>query len=267
MTAAYALLGHPVAHSRSPALHGHWFARHGIDATYRAIEVDPTRHRELRSIVVANGLRGANVTVPFKAAILAQLDQLTPLARAAGSANTLWWDGDRLCGDSTDGPGFVRALPRAPDRARPALILGSGGAGRAVAAGLAGAGWERVVLLARDPEGAVASLLSLRAAFPDTAFAAGPLGDWADLAPGAGLVVVAVSAPGRDAIRALDPAPVPSDACWCDLNYWDADPPHRATLGARFVDGRGMLIHQAALAFERWTGIAPDPADLPEHFW
>lgn len=145
-------------------------------------------------------------------------------------------------------------------------MLGAGGAGRAVAAGLAQAGAGSVALLSRDPPRVDPTIDPLRAAFPHTAFTNAPWSGWDPLASRAGLVVVAVSAAGRDAVRALDPAPIPRDATWCDLNYWDGDPPHREAMGDRFLSGHGMLVHQAALAFERWTGIAPDPTDLPEVF-
>ncbi len=261
----YALLGHPVAHSRSPALHDHWFARHGVAATYVAIDVGPDPAADLADILRREGLSGANLTVPLKEAFLDRVDRLTPLARAARSVNTVWWEGDRLCGDTTDAPGFVDALeavaPLDPDR--PALVLGAGGAGRAVAAGLAARGVTRITLFNRTPQRATAALAHLAPAFPATRFAAYPLQSASEHLSGAGVVAVCVSGPGRAAIRALSIDALPADARWCDLNYWDPDPPHRVALGARFDDGRGMLVHQAARAFERWTGIRPDPADLP----
>lgn len=261
----YALLGHPVAHSLSPALHSHWFARHGIDATYTAIELDPARADEIGPFFRGSGLAGANLTVPFKAAILPDLDRITDIARVAGSVNTLWWDGDRLCGDTTDARGFVDALEAtAPlDPSRPAVILGAGGAGRAVAAGLAQRGFRSITLLNRTPERAERAAEALRAHFLDTRFSSGPFEAWSARVSGAGLVASCVSGPGRASVAALDPGLLPSDCRWCDLNYWDPDPPHRDALGARFDDGRQMLVHQAALAFERWTSIRPDPADLP----
>lgn len=253
----YALLGHPVAHSRSPALHNGWFARYGIAARYEAIELDPARASEVGAFFRGSGLAGANLTVPFKAAILADLDEITDVARAAGSVNTLWWEGERLCGDTTDAAGFVAALEPLDPRRR-AIVLGAGGAGRAVAAGLAQRGFVTVVLLNRTESTARAALGPLRAHFPHTRFSAGSFEAWSEHAPDAGLVASCVSGPGRSAVAALDVGLVASDCRWCDLNYWDSSPPHADVLGKRFDDGSSMLVHQAALAFERWTGIRPD---------
>ena len=264
MSRRYALLGHPVAHSRSPALHNHWFARSGLDATYEARDIDPARADDIARIFRDSDLDGANLTVPFKTAVVPHLDRITPLARAAGSVNTLWREGGSLHGDSTDGPGFLQALratgPLHPDR--PAVILGVGGAGRAIAAALAQAGWTELALLNRTPQRADDAATQLSAHFHDCRFTAGPLSAFDPRSTA--LVAMCVSGPGREAIRALPIDGLPADARWCDLNYWDHAPPHRDALNDRFDDGSSMLTHQAALAFARWTGITPDPSDLPD---
>lgn len=261
MTARYALLGHPVAHSLSPAMHTHWFARHGIDATYEAREIPPDCTDLAPHLA---DLVGANLTVPFKQVVFGLLDHAEPMALLCKSVNTVWRDGDRLCGETTDADGFVDGLlaHRAVDPDRPVTLLGAGGAGIAVAAGLAHRGWTHITLRNRTTAraGAAAALLSRH--FPRAHFTAGPLEgfDPTDL----GLVAVCVSGPGRAAVRALSIEGLPDDAVWCDLNYWDADPPHRAELSGRFLGGLPMLAHQAARSFHRWTGVRPDADDLPE---
>jgi shikimate dehydrogenase len=181
--------------------------------------------------------------------------------------NTLSIHQGKLVGDNTDAEGFVAAVEAHATlhSDRPAIVLGAGGAGRAVAAGLAARGVPVVHLLNRSEPTAQAAASHLAAYFPGTRFVAGALTSehFSLLAPSAGLVAVCVSGGARTAIETLNPAPLPSDVTWCDVNYWMRDPPHRAALGARFLGGHPMLIHQAAIAFSRWTSIRPDPHDLP----
>lgn len=255
----YALIGHPVEHSLSPALHNHWFSQYGIEARYDALPLDPSRAGEVAQVFRAEGLDGANLTVPFKEHILDALDEIGPTARVARSVNTLWWEGGRLCGDSTDAAGFVDALEvdRPLDLSGVAVVLGTGGAGRAVAVGLAQRGFTRVALLNRTTRRADEAAAQLAAHFPHTEFTVGSLRALSEYVEDATVVASCVSGPGREAVRALDVCKLPADSRWCDLNYWDRDPPHRATLGPRFDDGRRMLIAQAARAFEHWTGHRP----------
>lgn len=252
-TAVYALLGRPVAHSRSPSLHNAWFARHGLDAVYVCLEV-PASVTAVGAVLRC--LAGANVTVPLKAQAADAVDALTPLARASGAVNTVWREGGRLWGDNTDAEGFVRGLHAAfgPIRPERIAILGAGGAARAVAAGLAAHGAAEVWFLNRSEDRAEDAARRLASHCPATAFRAGPLA-----VPDVDLVVNATSGGARAAVEAL---PLPdSDLLWVDLNYWMTDPPHLAALAARgnrVLDGHPMLWHQAALAFERFTGITPD---------
>ena len=259
-TRTFALLGHPVAHSLSPAMHNAWFAHHGLDAVYVALPVAPSAAR-LAEAIHTLGLSGANITVPHKTRLGAALDLLGPVAAATGAVNTIVRRGDQLHGYNTDAEGFVRGWREAggePVGAR-AIVLGAGGAGRAVAAGLASHGADSVTLLNRSAR----PVDALAAAWPDTQFAVEPLDAWRHRSAEASLVVNALPSAGRPLVAALDLSSLATDVWWSDLNYWDDAPPGLAEAsarGLRTATGHKMLLHQGALAFALFTGIEPDPA-------
>lgn len=246
-----AVLGWPIAHSRSPAMHDAAFAALGVDAVMLPFAVPPPALASAVRGLVALDALGASVTVPHKAAVAALCDELEPLAAAIGAVNCLAFDGGRVIGLNTDAGGFVDGLRAAGGAwaARPAVVLGAGGAARAVVAGLADAGVDAVVV-ARRPD--------------DVAWtAARPWSALPGLLAATALVVDATSA-GLDAEddRALA-ARVPLDAAPADatvatLVY------HRPTAllaaaaarGLATIDGRAMLLYQATRAFARWTGRA-----------
>jgi len=272
VTAIYCVLGWPVAHSRSPAMHNAAFATFGLDALYVPLAVPPERLPAALAALRALGIAGANATLPHKAALLGLLDDVEPAARAIGAVNTIVRDGARLLGVNTDADGLARSLQHAGVAlfgAR-AIVLGTGGAARAALVGLATAGAERIWIAGRRPEQAAQLAAELRAhcapctlepcdlsALPPAALAA------------CDLMVQATSATlGDDANAHAFAASIPlealrADAVVCDLVY---KPLHTALMqrasarGLRTVDGLGMLLHQGALAFERWTG-RPAPLD------
>ena len=145
--------GWPVAHSRSPLIHGYWLERLGIEAAYERFPVPPGHFAEFAARIGADRLVGANVTVPHKEAAFSACDRRTPVAEALGAVNVLWREDGRLCGDNTDVAGFLANLdewaPGWMERRRSAVIVGAGGAARAVAYGLAARGFERVTLINR----------------------------------------------------------------------------------------------------------------------
>ncbi|MCB9682456.1 MAG: shikimate dehydrogenase [Alphaproteobacteria bacterium] len=265
-TRVFALIGHPVAHSLSPALHNGELAAHGVDAVYVALPVDPAHRDRVAGAIRTLGLAGCNLTVPFKEAVVHGLDAVEGVARVIGAVNTVVRDGQRLVGHNTDADGFVAGLHEAFGPVAPgctALVLGAGGAGLAVGVGLARAGARQVTWLNRTPERAQAAVDRCQAALPSTHLHAGPLDarTFAALAPHADVIVQATSGGGTAVVEGLDPQAVRDDAIWVDLNYWMADPPLWRALAARGVrlqDGRPMLVHQAALALGLLTGISPD---------
>lgn len=266
-TPVYALVGHPVAHSGSPALHNGWFASLGIDGVYVALDVRPERGEQLAGALRALGIAGANVTVPFKQTVAAQLDGLVGLAATTGAVNTVARDvHGHLIGHNTDGDGLLDALALA---GRPAVagmravVVGAGGTGLVAACVLAAAG-ARVVVLNRTPERAdrVARRAQAHAPGADIAADALDAGSLRRHTADATVVVQATDGPGAAAVVVLGPGALPAGALWLDLGYGAARPTVRAAVaarGARFADGTVMLRRQAARAFHLWTGVDPEP--------
>jgi len=253
-TRVVALLGHPVRHSRSPALHNGWFAAQGINAVYVALDAPPDTDA---AAVVRAGLWGANLTIPLKRTVIDRVDRLEADAEAAGAVNTLYWSGDQLVGANTDIGGWeADALRHGPLTGRHAVILGGGGAAMAVALAL---GRQRAASVHVANRSACDELVQrLAAAAPGLRVTQGPLTD--DALTGADLVVNALPGAARGAVEALSHDGMAAEGTWFDLNYWDDSPPGMAQAAARgwaTVDGHGMLREQAALAYERWVGQPP----------
>jgi shikimate dehydrogenase len=246
-TALYAVIGDPVRHSLSPVLHNAAFAALGVDAVYVALPVGAGDGQAAVRAMATLGIAGLNVTMPHKADAAAACDELTPAAARLGVVNTVTLlAGGRLLGDSTDGEGFVRSLVEEgiDPGAGPVAVLGAGGAARAVVAALGDAG-AAVTVWARRTEAAEA----VAALAPDGRAGAPP--------SDAVLVVNAtpVGMDGRSVPWAVDA--LPAGAVLVDLIYHPAQTPWLAAgraRGRRTVNGLGMLVHQAALADERWTG-------------
>lgn len=274
MTALYGIFGWPVAHTRSPAMQAAAFAALGIDAVYVPFAVPPDRLARAVASLDAVGIAGLNITVPHKGAILPMLSHVEAGARAIGAVNTVWREGGApggaLVGGNTDAEGLARSLAEAGVAlgGTRAVVLGAGGAARASVVGLAGVGVGRIVVAARRREQADVLVGELRAACGATELAALSLDDAAVLREelrGAALLVQATSATlgGHDAATAqrfADALPLdvlPASAAVCDLVY---QPRRTAVLvraeahGLRTIDGLGMLLHQGAIALERWTG-------------
>ena len=258
-----AVIGRPVGHSRSPALFAHWLGALGLRGHYVPIEVAPEGLEEALRALPGLGFVGVNVTVPLKEAALALADHASGRAAAIGAANTLSFREGAIHADNTDGHGFLANLRAgAPgwDAGRgPAVVLGAGGAARAVLASLVEAGAPEIRLLnrTRARAEALADGFGPRVAVLDWAEAGAAL-------EGAATVVNATSLgmtgqpPLGVALDALEPGAVVSD-----LVYVPLETPLLAAARARgcaAVDGLGMLIHQAAPGFERWFGAAP-PVD------
>ena len=251
--------GHPIKHSRSPKIHGHWLAKHGIDGSYEAIDVAPQDFAEFIATLQANGFRGGNVTIPHKEAAFALVHRRDQAAEEIGAVNTLWFEDGLLWGGNTDGHGFAANLDDyAPGWANtgPAVVLGAGGASRAVIQALKqrGVGDIRIVnrTLARAQE--------LRDRFGAGVSAHGTA-ETHELLADAGLLVntTALGMVGNEGLAA-DPALLPDHAIVTDLVYVPLETPLLAAARARglkTVDGLGMLLNQAVPGFEHWFGVRP----------
>lgn len=276
MSGAYAeVIGDPIRQSKSPAIHGYWLERLGLDGDYRATHVTADG---LADFIAARrqdpDWRGCNVTMPHKQAVIALLDRLDPLAARVGAVNTIVPEGGELVGYNTDVPGFLeplRPLLDQPHLFRMARVLGTGGAARAIIAALAGEGLV-LVLAGRDPAKARALLDELDPTgehhVTDLAHFAGPT-DFAfdDRAGCFDLIVNATSLgmTGHPPL-AFDLSHAPPGSVFYDIVTSPLDTAFlRAARerGFRTVDGLSMLIGQADHAFRRFFGALPPrgPAD------
>lgn len=254
------VLGWPVGHSRSPALHGHWLRRYGLPGFYVPLAVAPGAFGTAFRALPALGLAGGNVTVPHKEQALALADSATARARRIGAANTLVVRDGAIEADNTDAFGFIENLrERAPlwraDRG-PALVLGAGGAARAVVVALLDAG---------APEVRLANRTRARAEALAEAVGGGvSVVDWAradEAADGAMTLVNTTSLgmvgqpPLGLSLDAAAPEALATDAVYVPL----VTPflARAAARGLQTVDGLGMLLHQARPGFEAWFGRAP----------
>ncbi len=281
MTRVYGVIGWPVAHSRSPAMHNAAFAALGVAATYVRFPVAPDALADALRGLRALGIAGANVTIPHKSAVLPLLDVVDDAARVLGAVNTIVRDTDgRLCGTNTDAGGLVAALREAGARLEGAnvLVLGAGGAARAAVYGLARAG-ASVTVAARRADAARSLGAMTNDAVPAVStltHAALPAVSTLTLneAPAlraafarADLVVQATSATlhidGDDATARAFVAALPLDALRREALVTDLVYAPRETAllmvarahGAQTLDGTAMLLHQGALAFTEWTGL------------
>lgn len=258
------VLGWPVAHSRSPAIHGAVHRELGIDASYELLPVPPGDLVAAVAGLRAMGWLGANVTVPHKQAVVACCDVLTPEAELVGAVNTLHFTAGGLVGDNTDARGWSAAMDAEQpgwDGRGSALVLGTGGAARAVVVGLARRGVAVAVAGRRVTAARELADLALAAGAP-AAFAVATT-DEAALATAVERAAVVVNATplGMHGERLPEPLMrLRGDQAASDLVYEPARTPFlvaAAAAGAPAVGGLGMLVHQAALASARWHDIEP----------
>ena len=255
------LIGWPVAHSRSPALHRYWLAALGIDSTYLLLPVQPGTLQDALRGLQALGFTGCNVTIPHKQEAARLVDRLDPAAQRMGAVNLVVVEPDgSLTGRNTDGYGFIQnlrdALPTWRGAAGPAVVLGAGGGARSVIASLLDEGAPEIRLSNRT-----------RARSEALAGAFGPtirIIDWNDRAQaleGAALLVNTTSqgmVGQPDLDLALDA--LPFAALVCDIVYNPLDTPLLIAARSRgnpTAGGLGMLLHQARPAFQAWWGILP----------
>jgi shikimate dehydrogenase len=260
-----AIVAWPVEHSRSPALHGFWLKQHNIDGHYGRLPVEPNR-AALQELVAflkrTPNARGCNLTLPHKIAIMPLLDRIDPLAAHIGAVNTVIKQADgTLEGRNSDGFGFLEALRAgAPDweaAAGPAVVLGAGGAARAVIATLVAAGVPELRLVNRTQSTAI----DLGVAFTPSDGRRIAIERWDErdtALAGATLLVntTSLGMKGQPTLE-VDVARLPATAVVDDIVYVPLETRLLAAArarGNRCIDGLGMLLHQGRLGFEAWFG-------------
>ncbi|MFQ5773812.1 MAG: shikimate dehydrogenase [Kiloniellaceae bacterium] len=255
------VMGWPVAHSRSPRLHGYWLERYGIDGAFVPLPVRPERFPAAIRCLADMGFRGVNLTLPHKEAALQVCDDIDPLAQRIGAVNTIVFEDGRVKGSNTDGFGFLENLrqnaPGWSAATGPALVLGAGGAARAIVAALCEAGAPEIRLGNRTAHRAEALAAAL-----DGRLTVVPWERRADAAADIALLVNTTSL-GMRGQPELDLAleRLPPRALVTDLVYTPLETSLLGRARARgnpVVDGLGMLLHQARPGFAAWFGVAPE---------
>ena len=243
------IIGHPLSHTLSPALHNWGFRELGIQASYHVWDTPPERLQAFMAALRTLPIHGASVTIPHKEPVMPLVDKLTQSARDIGAVNTLYWEEGRLWGDNTDVTGFMAPLLERGTQPGTVLVLGAGGAARAAVCGLHRAGWE-VMLSSRTGNRADRLAHSFRArqvpwnerhaVRPDLLVNTTPLGM---SGPFQGL------SPWKESLKGI--------SLVYDLVYNPAQTPllaQAAREGVAFIPGLPMFVHQALAQFERWTG-------------
>ena len=265
-TRVFALVGHPVRHSLSPQMHTELFEEYGINGVYVAFDVHPKNADEVATAVRVLGLSGINLTVPFKERILPHLDHMTLASQEAGAVNVVVNVDGNLTGYNTDGEGFLGAL-REEHELDPAglrfLLLGAGGAARAIASSVAASGAASICFLNRTIERAQKTADHLSPFHSHCEFSFGPLSaeSFYQMGPQIDVVVNCLGSGAEAQVNAFEIDRLPPRAIWCDINYWMDNPPQLEAcrkLGLRVSSGLGMLVHQGALSFELFTGQPVD---------
>lgn len=256
------VIGHPIAHSRSPALHSYWLRRYGLKGHYIPIDIAPNDLGDLVRTLPRLGFVGINVTIPHKEAILQIADIVTDRAALIGAANTLIFRKDgRIHADNTDGSGFIANLrqnaPHWAPASGPAVVLGAGGAARAVIAALIEVGVPEIRLANRTRPRAegLRSDFGAKIIVHEWVQAASILKDAATVVNTTSLGMTG-KPEFRVPLTALSPRALVTDLVYTPLKTQfliEAE-----AMGCTAVDGLGMLLHQAAPGFERWFGQRPD---------
>jgi shikimate dehydrogenase len=255
------VMGWPIGHSLSPCLHGYWLRHYGLDGAYVPLPVAPERLEEALRALPALGFRGVNLTIPHKEKALAVVDRTSHAARSIGAVNTIVVEGGELFGDNSDGFGFLANLEGgcAGWRAKtgPAVLLGAGGAARAVAVALLDAGAPELRLVNRTRSRAEALAGELSAPVQVLGW------QERDLALDGAALLVNTTSLGMTHQPPLEIAldALPQSALVTDIVYAPLETSLLAAARARghpVVDGLGMLLHQGRPGFRAWFGVDPE---------
>lgn len=255
------VIGHPIKHSKSPIIHNHWIAKYGLEGGYKAVDVDPDAFRDAIKALIDEGYAGFNVTIPFKQKIMEFCTELDDTAKAIGAVNTVAVRDGKLYGFNTDAFGFIENVHQSAFGDdfvhRPCVVLGAGGAARAIVYGLLQAGAQKIILMNRTRDKAE----ELSGMKPNRI----EVRDWSERSSaldGAGFLVntTALGMTGKDRLE-ISLNAFPKDAVVSDIVYAPLKTELLAAAevqGNQIVTGIGMLLHQARPAFEKWFGMLPD---------
>lgn len=249
------VIGHPIAHSLSPKLHNYWLKKYNINGEYKAYDVAPAALADFIGSMVGKNFSGCNITVPHKEAALRLIDDIDPLAEKIGAINTLIVRDGKISGSNTDVVGFSENIKPHITGTKKAVILGAGGASRAVIVALQQLGFSHITITNRTRE----KSLELAKKFTlETA-------TWehrADVLQDADLLVntTSLGLAGKSPLE-IDLALLPKSALVTDIVYAPLITPlldDAQARGNKIVDGLGMLLHQAAPGFAAWFGVKPE---------
>tara|TARA_R110002072_G_scaffold33205_8_gene100564 strand:+ start:1223 stop:2086 length:864 start_codon:yes stop_codon:yes gene_type:complete len=252
--------GWPIRHSRSPRIHNYWLRQYGIDGVYVPFAMPPETAKDAIRMLPALGIRGMNVTVPHKEIAYSAMDEVDRLAERLKAVNTIVVRDGKLYGANTDAFGFLESLKEAkPDwraNAGPAVVLGAGGAARAIVAGLQDAGTPEIRIANRTPERAAAICEEFGQPVKPV-----PWAQRADALADAALLVntTSLGMEGHPALE-VDLDRLPAESVVYDIVYVPLETPLLAAARARgnpAIDGLGMLLHQARPGFREWFGTDP----------
>ena len=257
------VIGWPIAHSRSPLIHRHWLQHYGLQGCYEAVGLQPEAAGHFFRHFKESGYIGANITIPYKETVMPYLDRIDEAARLIGAVNTIWLEDTALCGTNTDWLGFLGNLDagahgwdEAKSAEKTALVLGAGGAARGIIHALMQRGFDRLYVANRTMARAQEMQNNFGPVVHPVPF------DQAENHVGAVQLIVNTTSLGMGANPPLN---LSLEACshHClitDIVYTPLETPlltQAAARGLRFVDGLGMLLHQAAPGFARWFGLQP----------
>jgi shikimate dehydrogenase len=254
------VVGWPVDHSRSPTIHRYWLKEFGLAGSYDRFAVQPAEFREFTSQIGRNGLVGANITAPHKETAYLLCDRRTSVADEMGAVNTFWREDGRLWGDNTDVAGFLanmdESAPGWAERAKLAVVIGAGGAARAIIYALISRRFERIVVVNRTQARAEALAAQFGSSTKAATWAALPaeLAE-ADVLVNASTLGMVGQPPLALGLSALSDRATVTDAVYVPLRTPLIEAARAR--GLRAVEGLGMLLHQAAPAFARWFGRQP----------
>lgn len=262
--------GYPIKHSCSPLIHGFWLREYGLQGSYKAIEVTPENFATFATTLAAQNLLGGNVTLPHKEEAFKLCSRLDDAAKAIGAVNTLWLEDGVLCGSNTDAYGFAANLDAlAPDwdRADTALVLGAGGASRAIIYALKQRRFKTIYIINRTLARAEDLVRHFKS--DNVEISAYEWTEAEGLLQSVGLIVnttsLGMSGHGEDAEFPLDLNLAPANALATDIVYVPLETAFlkkAKAAGLKTADGLGMLLHQAVPGFECWFGVRPEVTEV-----